>query len=459
MDKNGVQQAPEIWCSDTVTMANVGFPIIAKGGHCPAIVGLRVPASAAWVASRRQGLVTGHTPAISGRLLDEFGRSGQVVVGKGVECQAPSDLVRPYEPCFGQPADGLTPIKELLDALPRALTGEIALMPGRACIDRAVSLLASEVRGDVAFAQGGHEALGVVARIGAQGQAWLGRDVSDHLQRGVALRRPAGFGQAGVDDQPATVYHQGLADVAQVRRSALGVAVQPCIGIGSRGVGVVLAWLAAEVDAWISVTFAAASVAAVASAGVVLAGNEALHQGPGRDERAIDGEVVVGQKRADLGQFSELLEQRMPDHTTDQRVAVLRERGRMPDLVIHVEADEPAKQQVVLDLLHEQPLGADGVQPLKQRRPEELFRPDRRPVAVGVEPEELAGEFVQDLVEQGANASPRLVVRDTGLQAHVAEQGPLLDFVTTHPERSGEATHDASDDIKPSGRRAFSVAC
>lgn len=46
----------------------------------------------------------------------------------------------------------------------------------------------------------------------------------------------------------------------------------------------------------------------------------------------------------------------------------------MPDRLIGGKAHEPAEQQVVLELLHEHPLAADGIQHLQQQRPQQPFR-------------------------------------------------------------------------------------
>lgn len=50
----------------------------------------------------------------------------------------------------------------------------------------------------------------------------------------------------------------------------------------------------------------------------------------------------------------------------NQALAVLGEYGGHPDGVVHGQADEPAKQQVVLGLFHEHAFGADAVEDLQQ---------------------------------------------------------------------------------------------
>ena len=62
-----------------------------------------------------------------------------------------------------------------------------------------------------------------------------------------------------------------------------------------------------------------------------------------------------------------------------QPLAVLGEHGHIPNAVIHVQAHEPAEQQVIVQLFHQQPFAAHRVQRLQQERSQQLFRRDRRP--------------------------------------------------------------------------------
>jgi hypothetical protein len=51
-----------------------------------------------------------------------------------------------------------------------------------------------------------------------------------------------------------------------------------------------------------------------------------------------------------------------------QAIAVLGERGRIPDLVVGVQTYKLTEQQVVIHFFHEQPLAADRIQRLQQLR-------------------------------------------------------------------------------------------
>jgi len=69
----------------------------------------------------------------------------------------------------------------------------------------------------------------------------------------------------------------------------------------------------------------------------------------------------------------------------EQSLAVLGEHGHIPDGVIHVQAYEPAEQQVVVELFHQHPFAAHRVQRLQQKRSQQLFRRNRWPSGLGVQ--------------------------------------------------------------------------
>src|SRR6201997_5866707 len=93
--------------------------------------------------------------------------------------------------------------------------------------------------------------------------------------------------QAGVDQQAVTVLHQPMPDKAQLRLLAFTLAVEPGIRIGGRSMGVVRASLAMEVR------FAIAPAALSRRLARAVLRLDALHRGPGLDQRAIDREVIA----------------------------------------------------------------------------------------------------------------------------------------------------------------------
>ena len=57
----------------------------------------------------------------------------------------------------------------------------------------------------------------------------------------------------------------------------------------------------------------------------------------------------------------------------------------MPDHVVGAEALKPAEQQVVVELLQQQPLGADPLEHLQQRGQQQLLRQDRGTAFQGIQ--------------------------------------------------------------------------
>jgi hypothetical protein len=69
----------------------------------------------------------------------------------------------------------------------------------------------------------------------------------------------------------------------------------------------------------------------------------------------------------------------------EQALTALGEHGHIPDGVIHVQAHEPAEQQVIVELFHQQSFAAHRVQRLQQQRPQQLLRRYRRSPSFGVQ--------------------------------------------------------------------------
>ncbi len=57
----------------------------------------------------------------------------------------------------------------------------------------------------------------------------------------------------------------------------------------------------------------------------------------------------------------------------------------IPYHIVHAQAHEPAKQQVVVDLLDQQSLGTDGKEHLQEQGPQDVLRRYRRPAGISVE--------------------------------------------------------------------------
>lgn len=76
----------------------------------------------------------------------------------------------------------------------------------------------------------------------------------------------------------------------------------------------------------------------------------------GLQEGAIDGELLIADQRIHLRQRHQLLQELLDDLYVEQPLAVLIERGGMPDLIIRAQSHKPTEQQVVAELIQQQPL-------------------------------------------------------------------------------------------------------
>src|SRR6201987_1104863 len=175
-------------------------------------------------------------------------RNTNEIVGRGGEHEEPLDQAAATMPGLAQTADRLDPPEWFFDPLALDRADTIAGMPGRARIDRraAVGVVLRDMRRAAALAATGDTVGGVIVLVGAHGAARLGI-VLDHVEGGRSLRRTVGLGEARIDDQPVAVLHHQMPHVAELGLLASALAEQAGIGVGSRGMRVVLALLAMEV--------------------------------------------------------------------------------------------------------------------------------------------------------------------------------------------------------------------
>ena len=101
--------------------------------------------------------------------------------------------------------------------------------------------------------------------------------------------------------------------------------------------------------------------------------------GPGLQQGAIHREVLVAEQRLDLRCRHQLLEEAAHDLLIEEPLTVLGERGGVPDRIIRAQTHKPAEQQVVVELLQQQPLRADPVERLQQRGQQQLLGRHRWP--------------------------------------------------------------------------------
>ncbi len=95
----------------------------------------------------------------------------------------------------------------------------------------------------------------------------------------------------------------------------------------------------------------------------------------------------------------------------------------MPNRIIQVDAEEPAGQQVVVELVEQHPLTANAVDHQQQKRQQQLLRGDRRATTLWVELAEGGVEAIEGLISQPPHLMQRMGCRDARLRIDVQEQG------------------------------------
>ena len=84
--------------------------------------------------------------------------------------------------------------------------------------------------------------------------------------------------------------------------------------------------------------------------------------------------------------------------------------GRHPDGIVDAETDEPAEQEIVVELLHQLALGTDRVERLQERRAQELLGRDRGPAFGCVTLRELSVERRQRVVHDLTNLAQAVLL-------------------------------------------------
>ena len=158
----------------------------------------------------------------------------------------------------------------------------------------------------------------------------------------------------------------------------------------------------------------------------------AFHRRPGLNQRAIDTEVLVREQPC-LLRLAHHAPQQLPGHLRlDQPVAVLGEARVIPDRLIDRQSHEPAKQQVVVQLLAQEPLAADRIQYLQRRGSHQTLRRDRRTAFPRVHPLKVPAHAAERFTQQRLDVTQRVIRRHSRLQRHVTEHSALLNIIPAH---------------------------
>ena len=111
---------------------------------------------------------------------------------------------------------------------------------------------------------------------------------------------------------------------------------------------------------------------------------EALYRRPSIDERAVDRKVRVRQQTPNPPAAQSRLKEARRNIDRNHTPAVLRIDRNVPHRRIHLQTDKPVEQQVVVQLLHHLVVRTDGVEGLKQKRPQKPLRRDQGTLNFGL---------------------------------------------------------------------------
>ena len=148
-----------------------------------------------------------------------------------------------------------------------------------------------------------------------------------------------------------------MATIRQHRTRSPALAGQHRIRVGGRTVGLVTALLTVEVYHWVR-TFTRSSGGGLV---VVIDVAEALLSCPCLQQRSIHSEVLIGEQIPLACLLEHSREKSLGNVTFQQTLAILHEHRHIPNRVVHVQANEPTEQQVVIQLLHQHAFAAHGV--------------------------------------------------------------------------------------------------
>jgi hypothetical protein len=99
---------------------------------------------------------------------------------------------------------------------------------------------------------------------------------------------------------------------------------------------------------------------------------------------SVSTEVFAGEQAADLRQVQNARKELGRDITVEQSISVLAEHRGIPHRFVRREPNEPAKQQIVVELFHQLPFRSHRVERLRQQRSQQ----SRRPPLARIEPVE-----------------------------------------------------------------------
>ena len=294
------------------------------------------------------------------------------------------------------------------------------------------------MRGDLSFSTLGHEVGRIVVFVSPQGAAsgaLRRRTAFSHFvhqrQRGFALGGAGGARQCRGHRKAMPVLCERVSQVGQMGFAALTLLVEPRIWVGRRGVCIVAALLPSKVTA---TTLIIAAVFA----------NKRGLRGPSADQSAVHREVIVRQQVLGARTIKHLFKQHLRRTPFQQAITVLGERRMIPRLFVQGQADKPAIQHVVAQLLDQLPLATDAEQNLQHQRPQQFLGRNRFAPKRTVELIEVSIHAQEAPIEYLAHSAQRMIDRNILIQPAQGEQLFLHHIRSTHLVTPNRRLHRSS---------------
>lgn len=350
--------------------------------------------------------------SVSGACADSNQRANPHEVVRSVgEGEHPRHLLTPPVPQLAKHPDCLPPPEPFFHEFSFPLTDFVPRVARGSPIDRTAGSpgmnVLTDVRRDTGLPSRRDERGGVIAFVGADGplDPW-GFQPRQHLQRRVLLGVAPGGTHVRRDHQAVAVLRDHAAQIPQNRRGALALAGQPRLGIGGRAMGRVRALLPPEVHRRVLRVIVAAARRSRGDRA------HALVTGPGFEQRAVDGEVLMREELPRVRLRQHPLEEGFRDVALQQPLPILREDRRDPHRIVRIQADKPAIQQIVVQLLHQLPLAPHGEEHLQQQRPQQLLRRNRGAAILRVQAGEPRRQIAENRLDQLTDHAQRVIRRD-----------------------------------------------
>jgi len=312
------------------------------------------------------------------------------------------------KPGFAQIADALASPQNLFNQLALLQAGCIARMPSRAAIDCRTRLLRSHMLCHLQFAQRLHQVDGVVAFICIKGAAALDRRGSD-LQCRFSFPIAGGLRRFTINHQAVPVIYRGVSHVTQVGFVARALLEELRLIIGCRGERFIAALLAFEVHRQIL----AAKFGRLARA---VLGNKALHRGlsfnqcPGNRKLLMQGQLLP------LSLGNHCAKELTRDVFGKELIPVHSKAVGRPSAFILPQANKPAVQQVVFNMLHQPLLRTDGIWQMNYTRTQQTLCRNAGALCVRVQLGKRAIHRAENPINRHAQFAQRLSCRNPHLQ-------------------------------------------